>query len=165
MATRKDPMPFDPKPWKAGALVELDGVAATVWSDGPLAASVWAVDAGGRFLAIKKPTPTRPARVLENFDGWAAVLRHVEGVRHGGYVTAKKLGFTGYGRQRAPFVQRLLHSAATCEKAAQADERQELTSGARHAAALELLREQKAPSGLQACDCLRNGGQTDQAAA
>jgi len=165
MAARKDPKPFAPKPWKAGALVELDGLQATVWSDGPVAASVWAVDADGRFLAIKKPSATRPARALENFDGWERVLRNVEGVRHGGYVTRKKLGFVGSGRFRTPFVQALLHSAPACGKAAEADEREELGQGARHGAALELLREHRAPYGLTACECIREGAQALQAAA
>lgn len=69
MTTTKAPKmkPFTRKPWDDGERVEWDGDQwGIVWSQGPLAASVWVAVEGDttRMVAVKKPTKTRGARQL-----------------------------------------------------------------------------------------------------
>lgn len=83
MATRK---PFQPKPWGVGDYVSVDGRGGVVWSPGPLPASVWVLDADGAAFAVKKPTRTRPARILDgDYSAQAAArdLRYAETIRRG----------------------------------------------------------------------------------
>jgi hypothetical protein len=170
---RRDPKPFAPKPFKPGSTFYLDGIEYTVWSDGPVAASVWAQDEAGAFVAIKKPTPSRPAFILD-YDGasrWATA----EAIRTRGYLVVETFpgGWDSYNRQPRTFTRSTLHVDPECATPhperrvpATSTEREELTPGRRYWIASHALKEGKPePYGADWCACTRNPGRVELAAA
>lgn len=53
MARKIAQRPYSPKPTDAGQTVEVNGRVFTIWSAGPLPASLWAVDSDGRWAVLK----------------------------------------------------------------------------------------------------------------
>lgn len=80
------PKPFTPKPWGVGAEVDYEDRQGVVWSPGPVPASVWVQEDDGLMVGVKKPTKTRPARILDGrhrADKVRARIKRAEAVRSG----------------------------------------------------------------------------------
>lgn len=172
--TRKDPKPFDPAPWKPGSVVQVNGNDYTVWSAGPKPASVWVHDDAGNFLAVKLPTKSRGAVVLD--DDPRKPLADAEAVRNGAFLVRDTYTYwSGWERKNLERYDERVHVLAECPEAQKsltlsrpvqkATERVELSPGRRHYLATLTLRGAQPAYGETLCLCIRNRERLAQDAA